>query len=277
MKSIEQRAREGITAEWIDDQHTAWLADPTEASFPAWLAERIAALSQAQPVEPGIDSDPPPVVVPGWAWVALESFVTVAADFRRAAEPYVAAIDEGGDAGEDALSDVYDGIANNAAKAITAATDFRPAAQQGEAVAWQRPGANLKFSSWTVHRREVEGYQPLYITPPAQQPSVPDRDWAKLCVNVRDHLRFRETGVSRVPSIGELREWADAFAMLASAPQPSVPEGWVLVPAERLQHASDLLAERAFGSPARSPGHNARLVIDAMLDGPQPQEVGRGN
>ena len=49
--SIEQRAREGITAEWIDDQHTAWLADPTEASFPAWLAERIAALSQAQPVE----------------------------------------------------------------------------------------------------------------------------------------------------------------------------------------------------------------------------------
>lgn len=31
--------------------------------------------------------------------------------------------------------------------------------------------------------------------------------------------------------------------------------------------ACDLLAERTHGSPARSPGHNARLVLEAALHG----------
>lgn len=34
---------------------------------------------------------------------------------------------------------------------------------------------------------------------------------------------------------------------------------------EALRTASDLLAERAYGSPARSPGHNARVVMEAAL------------
>ncbi len=32
-----------------------------------------------------------------------------------------------------------------------------------------------------------------------------------------------------------------------------------------LEEACDLLAERKYGSPARSPGHNARLVLDAAI------------
>jgi len=48
--------------------------------------------------------------------------------------------------------------------------------------------------------------------------------------------------------------------------EPASASGEVVtVPRERLQYASDLLAERAFGNPARSCGHNARVVIDALL------------
>lgn len=34
---------------------------------------------------------------------------------------------------------------------------------------------------------------------------------------------------------------------------------------EQLQEAVDLLAERRYGSPARSPGHNARLVVERVI------------
>lgn len=34
---------------------------------------------------------------------------------------------------------------------------------------------------------------------------------------------------------------------------------------DKISEASDLLAERAYGSPARSAAHNARLVLDAAF------------
>lgn len=34
---------------------------------------------------------------------------------------------------------------------------------------------------------------------------------------------------------------------------------------EAIKEASDLLAERIYGSPARSPGHNARVVMEYAL------------
>jgi hypothetical protein len=34
---------------------------------------------------------------------------------------------------------------------------------------------------------------------------------------------------------------------------------------EALEEARDLLMERIYGNPARSPGHNARLVIEGVL------------
>jgi len=41
-------------------------------------------------------------------------------------------------------------------------------------------------------------------------------DYAKLAAGVRQHIRFRENSVPRVPSVAELREWADAFEGLAA-------------------------------------------------------------
>ena len=45
-------------------------------------------------------------------------------------------------------------------------------------------------------------------------------DYAALAANVREHLRFRQMSVPRVPSDHELRAWAEAFEKLA-APIPS--------------------------------------------------------
>lgn len=40
---------------------------------------------------------------------------------------------------------------------------------------------------------------------------------------------------------------------------------YVTVPRAQLQYIRDLLTEKVYGSSARSPGHNARLVVDDLL------------
>lgn len=75
----------------------------------------------AAQVQQEANDGPSPVVVPGWAWSALESFITIAEDFRRAAEPQIDAINEGGDAGEDEISEVFDGSLSRAKGAMKAA------------------------------------------------------------------------------------------------------------------------------------------------------------
>lgn len=55
------------------------------------------------------------------------------------------------------------------------------------------------------------------------------------------------------------------------APAVAVPEGCHAL----VQEAIDLLAERKYGSPARSPGHNARLKLEAALAAaPEPSVAG---
>jgi hypothetical protein len=49
------------------------------------------------------------------------------------------------------------------------------------------------------------------------------------------------------------------------APPAAVPAGYVSMPVERVQHVIDLLAERAHLNNARSPAHNARLLLEATL------------
>lgn len=88
----------------------------------------------------------------------------------------------------------------------------------------------------------------------------PDSQWLPVCAG------------SALALVGD----GDEYRPLYPAPQPqpqAEPVGeWVMVPRERVQHACDLLAERVYGNKARSPGHNARLVLEAMLAAaPQPQ------
>ena len=64
---------------------------------------------------------------------------------------------------------------------------------------------------------------------------------------------------------GTLEDWAAWCRIRAALASPVVPVSREEDVRDRLEHARDLLMERVHGNPARSPGHNARLVIDAIL------------
>lgn len=62
---------------------------------------------------------------------------------------------------------------------------------------------------------------------------------------------------------------------LYASPPVALPEGCVSVKREKLEYVRDLLMERVYGSPARSPSHNARLEVQDMLSSsPQAKEGG---
>ncbi|HFF6210387.1 TPA: hypothetical protein ACGCHH_000299 [Stenotrophomonas maltophilia] len=68
---------------------------------------------------------------------ALESFLTVAEEFRLSAQPYIEAINESGNAGDDEISEVFDGYLNHAKGAISrsSALSAQPSpGGQGDAV-----------------------------------------------------------------------------------------------------------------------------------------------
>ena len=54
-------------------------------------------------------------------------------------------------------------------------------------------------------------------------------------------------------------------ALFDEVKQRAQPEGQAQRLSEAIRQACDLLAERSYGSPARSPAHNARLVLEAAL------------
>lgn len=58
---------------------------------------------------------------------------------------------------------------------------------------------------------------------------------------------------------------ADFADERAQQPAAAVPDGYVSMPVGRVQHVIDLLAERAHLNNARSPAHNARLLLEATL------------
>lgn len=93
---------------------------------------------------------------------------------------------------------------------------------------------------------------------------APDRIWIEEddgCPYFYDASELAEAGG---PLIEYIRaDLASTCAKNAQvAPAPVVPaEGLVAA----IREAIDLLAERKHGSPARSPGHNARLVLEAAL------------
>lgn len=124
------------------------------------LHGRIAAhLAARQPVGEPVDdyesafqeAEPPPLVVNAAGFRALESFLTVAEEFRRSTEPYIEAINEGGSAGDDEISEVFDRHLSYAKTAVSRSTVYAaPTAQAVDLVelreairkAWQKSAAS---------------------------------------------------------------------------------------------------------------------------------------
>lgn len=89
--------------------------------------EVVFALAARQPVgEPVDDYDSafqeanrPPYLVDAAGIYALQSFLTVAEEFRRSAEPYIEAINEGACGGEDEVSEAFDTQLARAKEAVS--------------------------------------------------------------------------------------------------------------------------------------------------------------
>lgn len=102
------------------------------ANFCMMLHQRGEAIAARQPVGEPVDSyesayqevEPPPLVVNAAGFRALESFLTVAEEFRRSTEPYIEAINEGGSAGDDEISEVFDRHLNYAKTAVSRSTVY---------------------------------------------------------------------------------------------------------------------------------------------------------
>ncbi|MDZ5815072.1 hypothetical protein U4I65_08505 [Stenotrophomonas maltophilia] len=103
---------------------TAYISTHLAADFACALAQHLAATGKRQVDEvQGDGLEPPPYILDAGGMCALESFLVVAEEFRRSAEPYIESINEGGDAAEDEISEVFDGLLNTAKGAVAR---FRP-------------------------------------------------------------------------------------------------------------------------------------------------------
>ncbi len=95
-------------------------------------AELQAVLAARQPVGEPVDdydsafqeADRPPYLVDAAGIYALESFLTVAEEFRRSAEPYIEAINEGACGGEDEVSEAFDTQLARAKEAVSRAVVY---------------------------------------------------------------------------------------------------------------------------------------------------------
>jgi hypothetical protein len=63
----------------------------------------------------------------------------------------------------------------------------------------------------------------------------------------------------------DVRHIYDAIKRIPTEPQTSIEPDEILRLRAAMDYACDLLAERTYGSPARSPGHNARLHLETAL------------
>jgi hypothetical protein len=73
--------------------------------------------------------------------------------------------------------------------------------------------------------------------------------------------------IDNIPSCGQENDYRRAL--------PQSPPDETLRLKAAMDYACDLLAERTYGSPARSPGHNARLHLEAALSVTRPLREGK--
>ncbi|WP_414611801.1 hypothetical protein [Stenotrophomonas muris] len=120
-----------------------------------------AELAARQPVGEPVDdydsafqeADRPPYLVDAAGIYALESFLTVADEFRRSAEPYIEAINEGACGGEDEVSQAFDTQLARAKEAASRSVVY--AAPPAQAVDYQAALlAEERSHSETIDQRD---------------------------------------------------------------------------------------------------------------------------
>jgi hypothetical protein len=144
--------------------------------------------------------------------------------------------------------------------------------------------AYIKDMGWTEAKPTEHEWS---AAPSAKPAGVPDRVAASLTAAMREADKtFERVGGSTrhyvrdclLPILEKHGLRLTAAAPSAPIENAGVPDGWLSMPREALMYVSDLLAERKYGTPARSPAHNARIVVDYWLaaapSAPEGGEVG---
>ena len=133
-------------------------------------------------------------------------------------------------------------------------------------------GTNL----FTAVQAEAMIRHMLECAPAASQPEAEPVAWRFVLEQYRDDLcegfckedHWSDAGHSHPDMQRDCGGCRAAAALLAHlTPAPVVPADGLV---EAMREAIDLLKERKHGSPARSPGHNARLVLEDALRAHQP-------
>ncbi len=120
---------------------------------------RACAGDTRQPVGEPVDDydsafqepDHAPYLVDAAGYYALQSFLTVAEEFRRSAEPYIEAINEGGSAGDDEISEVFDSHLNHAKRAVSRSTMYAAAPAQAVDLGQFRDLAEFALRNAKLH------------------------------------------------------------------------------------------------------------------------------
>lgn len=151
-----------------------------------------------------------------------------------------------------------------------------PEAQRAEILAMDRrasppaPAVAVKLLEWKQLEdgRYSSGVRPGYFTAEHYTLIVQMTGEYRIDVGRFTFLRrfFTDLDAAKAAAQADYEQRIRS-ALVEPAPAVAVPEGW----RELVQEAIDLLAERKYGNPARSPGHNARLMLqDAIAAAPEP-------
>lgn len=116
-----------------------------EAAWLSQIAHELRIIAARQPVGEPVDDydsafqdvDRPPYLVDAAGIYALKSFLTVAEEFRRSAEPYIEAINEGACGGEDEVSEAFDTQLARAKEAISRSVIYAAPPAQALSQDWQ--------------------------------------------------------------------------------------------------------------------------------------------
>ncbi len=126
----------------VDQNNTGYGHVETQRMWEAWQAAAAArncghAESTDDYRAAFQDTDHAPYLVDAAGIHALQAFLSVAEEFRLSAQPYIEAINDGGNAGDDEISELFDGHLNHAKGAISrsSALSAQPSpGGQGDAV-----------------------------------------------------------------------------------------------------------------------------------------------
>lgn len=205
----------------VDGNHTLGAGSLAEA-----ILEKLPHLASRQPVGEPVDdydsafqeADRPPYLVDAAGYYALQSFLTVAEEFRRSAEPYIEAINEGACGGEDEVSQAFDTQLARAKEAVSRSVVY--AAPPAQAVAARQPVGEPPMEMRICELRHVS------LKPNRPYIFTVDANCANCSADAAYAMGQTDTRPAQAVDLGQI--WQQAFNDTAHSYRRNKSRMWVL-------------------------------------------------